>query len=369
MLDAERERRVAELFRRALDVDPAERAAFVEAHAADDPEIRARAAELLAEEARGTKGILAKAPFGEKEPEERRVGPYRLLEVLGEGGMGTVHLAEQAAPVRRRVALKTIRLGMASGEVLARFAGERQALARMNHPNIAEIYEAGSTESGLPWFAMEHCPGPPLDLYADRARLTVEERIRLFLPVCDAVQHAHQKGVIHRDLKPANVLVPLRDGRPVPKIIDFGVARAVAGESLAAPYHTVFGKLVGTWRYMSPEQADPKGEVDTRTDVWALGAILYEILTGGPPFREDSVTGIVSALANEDPRAPSRRIRSLPADEREAVAKGRRTTTEALARRVAGDLDAIALKALERDRARRYAAASELATDLRRRRR
>jgi serine/threonine protein kinase len=366
MLDADRESRIRELFREALDLPPEKREAFLDGRCGSDPELRARLADLLAEEARGTAGVLAKGLFGKPSPEGERVGPYRLLEVLGEGGMGTVHLAEQTEPIRRKVALKTIRLGMASEEVLARFAGERQALARMNHPHIAEIYDAGTTDSGLPWFAMEYCPGPPLDRYADGAKLSLEERIGLLLPVCDAVQHAHQKGVIHRDLKPANILVPQSDGRPVPKIIDFGVARAVAGGSLAGARHTSLGAPIGTWLYMSPEQADPKADVDTGTDVWALGAILCELLTGTPPFPADDVTHLVVALAREDPVAPSRRLRALPPDRALAVAQARRTTPQALARHLTGDLDAIVLRALERDRARRYASASELAADLRR---
>ncbi len=366
MLDADREKRLEGIFRRALDLPPERREAFLDAECRGDGELRARAAELLAEEAKGTSGILGRSLLREAPAGERRIGPYRLLEVLGEGGMGTVHLAEQTEPVSRRVALKTIRLGMASEEVLARFAGERQALAMLNHPNIAKIFDAGATESGLPWFAMEHCPGPPLGGYCDRARLPVEGRIGLLLPICEAVEHAHRRGVLHGDLKPGNVLVVQADGRPVPKVIDFGVAVALAGRSRAGLPLPSVGKAVGTWLYMSPEQADPNGDVDTRADVWALGAILYEILAGVPPFQAEEVSAIAAALKSQVPRPPSGRVLALPPPEARSVAEARRTTPAALARRLSGDLDAIAGKALERDVARRYDSPAELAADLRR---
>ncbi|MCZ6599024.1 MAG: serine/threonine-protein kinase, partial [Planctomycetota bacterium] len=332
MLDAEREERLAKLFRMALNVAPEALDTFIESHCGDDAELREELSGLLEEDAGGTAGILGQNLFRAQREVGGRVGPYRLLEVLGEGGMGTVHLAEQTEPVQRKVALKTIRLGMASDEVLARFDAERQALARMNHPGIAEIYDAGTTESGLPWFAMEYCPGSTLVAHCDNGRLSVDERLALLIGVCEAVQHAHQKGVIHRDLKPSNVLVTQRDHRPVPKVIDFGVARAVAGGLTPEAWHTSAGDTVGTWLYMSPEQADPKGDVDTRADVWALGAMLHELLCGAPPFQADNVARIAAALLREEPKPPSRRLAELQAHAAEAVAKARRLDRNGLAR-------------------------------------
>ena len=366
-MDPARERRLEELFHAAGALPAAERTAFVAESCGEDGELRTRLAELLAEEARGTQGVLARELFGPPLALGAEVGPYRLLEVIGEGGMGVVYLAEQREPIQRRVALKTLRVARAPAEILARFAAERQALALLDHPNIAQIFDAGSTPAGMPWFAMEHAPGAPLDEYCDQARLGIAERIELFLELCEAVQHAHQKGVIHRDLKPANVLVVQRDGRATPKVIDFGISRAVAGALGPSDGHTAFGQIVGTYLFMSPEQAQGD-EVDTRTDIWALGAMLEVLLCGAPPFEADSTPALVAALLREEAPAPSRRLRALPEDRARAIARARRTRPDALARTLSGDLDAIVLRALERDRSRRYASASELAADLRRRR-
>jgi serine/threonine protein kinase len=359
MLDSQRERALEELFQRALDQPPDQREAFVRKACAGDGELAARLRELLAQDARGTLGVLA------TEPPEQRIGSYRLVRLLGQGGMGSVHLAEQDEPVRRTVAIKTIRVG-GGAEVLARFDAERQALARLGHPNVAEIYESGTTESGLPWFAMEYCPGRPLDEHCDHERLDLRQRLQLMLPVCDAVQHAHLRGVLHRDLKPANVLVTQRDGRPVPKVIDFGLARGVADPLAAGIDPGDDDRPLGTWLYMSPEQADPRGDVDSRTDVWALGALLYELLCGEPPFPGQSVAEVAPKLKSARVEPPSVRVASLGGERAREVALARRTMPRALARKLGGEVDAIVLKALERDRTRRYSTPLELAGDLRR---
>jgi eukaryotic-like serine/threonine-protein kinase len=358
MLDSQQERALEELFQRALDQPPDQREAFVRQACANDAELGARLRELLAQDARGTSGVLSSG-----EPQQR-IGSYKLVRLLGEGGMGTVHLAEQDEPVHRTVALKTIRIG-GGAEVLARFDAERQALARLGHPNVAEIYESGTTESGLPWFAMEYCAGRPLDQHCDRERLDLRQRVQLLLPVCAAVQHAHTRGILHRDLKPANVLITQRDGLPVPKVIDFGLARGVA-EPLARGIDAGDDdRPLGTWLYMSPEQADPRGDVDARTDVWALGALLYELLCGETPFPGATVGEVAAQLVAAKVLPPSERC-ARPAEPRARnVAQARRTTPAGLARKLRGDLDAIALKALERDRTRRYSTPLELAADLR----
>lgn len=358
MLDSKRERALEELFQRALDQPADRREAFVHEACAADAELAARLLELLAQDARGTLGVLA------TEAPEQRIGPYRLVRLLGEGGMGSVHLAEQDEPVSRTVALKTIRIG-GGAEVLARFDAERQALARLGHPNVAEIYESGTTASGLPWFAMEYCAGRPLDEHCDHERLDLRQRLQLLLPVCEAVQHAHLRGVLHRDLKPANVLVTQRDGRPVPKVIDFGLARGVAGSLAHGIDPSDDDRPLGTWLYMSPEQADPRGDVDARTDVWALGALLYELVAGEPPFPGTTVAEVATRLSTARLEPPSERCASFAPERLRSVAQSRRTTPRALIRKLSGELDAIVLKALERDRTRRYSTPLELAGDLR----
>ena len=285
--------------------------------------------------------------------------------------MGAVYLAEQTQPFRRRVAVKVIRPGMDSDQVIARFETERQALALMNHPNVARVLDAGATSDGRPYFVMEHVPGVPITDYCDRHTLNTRERLKLFLPVCDAVQHAHQKGIIHRDLKPSNVLVALQDDAAVPKVIDFGVAKAIEQRLTDKTLYTEFGQLVGTPEYMSPEQAEMTGlDIDTRTDIYSLGVLLYELLVGALPFdrkalRRTPARDLPRILSNEDPMTPSTRLSSLGA-EAAGVAKNRRTDSAALRRQLRGDLDWITMKALEKDRTRRYSTASQLGDDIER---
>jgi eukaryotic-like serine/threonine-protein kinase len=296
-----------------------------------------------------------------------RIGPYRLLRLIGEGGMGEVWEAEQRAPIARRVAVKLIRLGMESRQVVARFESERQALARMEHPCIARVIDGGETASRRPYFVMEFVEGVPLLQYCDERRLTVPERLRLFLDVCDGVRHAHLKGVLHRDLKPSNVLVTEVDGEPLPKIIDFGVAKAIAEPLTDGAVHTLLGGgVVGTPAYMSPEQAAMSVDLDMRTDVYSLGVMLYELLAGVRPFELGGLTvdEMRRLLQHEEPRRPSARVAGDdPAAQARAAA--RRADPPSLARRLRGDLDWIVLKALEKDRRRRYDSPGELADDLR----
>ena len=243
-----------------------------------------------------------------------RIGPYKLLQQIGEGGMGTVYMAEQERPVRRRVALKVIKPGMDTLQVVARFDAERQALAIMDHNNIAKVFDAGATESGRPYFVMELVNGIPITDYCDRANLTPRERLNLFIPVCQAIQHAHQKGIIHRDVKPSNILITLHDGIPVPKVIDFGIAKAISQRLTERTMFTQFGAVVGTLEYMSPEQAEMSGiDIDTRTDVYALGVVLYELLAGTTPLqrtslREAAFAEILRRIREEEPPTPSKRL-------------------------------------------------------------
>ncbi|MFL5578412.1 MAG: protein kinase domain-containing protein, partial [Gemmatimonadaceae bacterium] len=297
------------------------------------------------------------------------IGPYRILGLLGEGGMGVVYAAEQLAPIRRRVAIKVIRAGL-QAKVIARFAAERQALAVMEHPNIAKVLDAGSTDGGSLYFAMEYVDGVPLGRYCDERRLSTRARLALFLPVCLAVQHAHQKGVVHRDLKPSNVLVTEQGGEAVPKVIDFGVAKIVGRHLTEDTLVTELGTVLGTPAYMSPEQAEGAGvDVDTRTDVYALGVMLYELLVGTLPM-DPSEVGLVPFIAQLMSRlnmatAPSSRVAELGAAARE-VAALRGTDPAALGRELRGDVDAIVLKAMAPERERRYQTAQEMAQDVER---
>jgi non-specific serine/threonine protein kinase/serine/threonine-protein kinase len=297
------------------------------------------------------------------------IGPYRLLQRVGEGGMGEVWLAEQTHPVRRQLALKVIKAGMDTAHVVARFEAERQALAVMDHPAIAKVFDAGATPQGRPYFLMEYVRGEAITTYCNRHRLSTRDRLDLFLQVCDGVQHAHQKGVIHRDLKPSNILVTLLDGRPVPKVIDFGVAKAITQPLTGRTLFTEMGTLIGTPEYMSPEQAEMSGlDIDTRTDVYALGAILYELLTGVLPFesktlREKGLDEIRRTIREVDPPRPS--VRVTPAALTHPPHSQRPDVT-GLASRLRGDLDWITMRAIEKDRTRRYGSAADLAADLRR---
>jgi serine/threonine protein kinase/tetratricopeptide (TPR) repeat protein len=294
------------------------------------------------------------------------IGPYRLLQLIGSGGMGEVWLAEQTKPLRRQVALKLIKAGMDTGEVVARFQSERQALAMMDHPSIAKVFDAGSTPQGRPYFVMEYIIGIPITQYCDQHRMTVRERLELFVQVCEGVQHAHQKAIIHRDLKPSNILVGEVDGKPVPRIIDFGVAKAISQGPIAETQFTQTGAILGTPAYMSPEQAGSTGaDVDTRSDVYSLGVVLYELLIGVRPLDFHGLASgeMLRRLREEDASRPSTRLRTL-GGESGATAQDRRCDTHSLARQLQGDLDAIVLKALEKDRSRRYGSPSDLAADI-----
>jgi serine/threonine protein kinase/tetratricopeptide (TPR) repeat protein len=301
----------------------------------------------------------------------RYIGPYRLLQRIGEGGMGEVYEAEQERPVRRRVALKLIKRGMDTREVVARFESERQALALMDHPNIAHVFDAGSTDEGLPYFVMELVHGVPIIEHCDRHRLPTRARLELFLRVCDAVQHAHQKAIIHRDIKPSNILVTFQDEEAVPKIIDFGVAKAIAQPLCERTLFTEMGQLIGTPGYMSPEQAEMSGQgIDTRTDVYSLGAVLYELLVGAQPFNPETLRAagfdaMRRVIREVEPPKPSTRLDTL-GEAATASATNRRTTPRLLSGELRGDLDWIAMKALEKDRGRRYGSPSDLAADIRR---
>jgi eukaryotic-like serine/threonine-protein kinase len=297
------------------------------------------------------------------------LGRYRLLQKTGEGGMGEVWLAEQREPVHRRVAIKLIKAGMNTREVIARFESERQALALMDHPAIARVLDAGSTPRGTPYFVMEYVAGPPIATYCDNHRLSTRERLELFVRVCEGVQHAHQKAIIHRDLKPSNILVTEVDGHPAPKIIDFGVAKALAQKLTAESLCTRVGTLIGTPEYMSPEQALSSGEdIDTRSDVYSLGIILYELLAGMPPLelRNVALDEFLRKLREEDAPKPSTRIRSQAPATSIEVARRRRTEPPTLVRQIRGELDAMVLKALEKDRSRRYPSTSDFAADIER---
>jgi serine/threonine protein kinase/tetratricopeptide (TPR) repeat protein len=300
-----------------------------------------------------------------------QIGRYKLLRVLGEGGMGIVYLAEQHQPIRRKVALKVIKPGMDSKRVIARFEAEQQALALMNHPYVARVYDAGVAPSGHPYFVMEHVSGIPITEHCDKYQLTVEKRLALFLHVCEAIQHAHQKGIIHRDLKSSNILVALQDEEAVPKVIDFGVARALSQPLTERTLYTEQGQLVGTPEYMSPEQADPENaDIDIRTDVYSLGVLLYELLTGVLPFdretfREGGIDHIRKVICEQDPPTPSTRLSRTSVAESAESARRRRTDVRTLQHKLRGDLDWITLKAMEKDRTRRYASVDAMATDVR----
>jgi serine/threonine protein kinase/tetratricopeptide (TPR) repeat protein len=299
------------------------------------------------------------------------IGPYRLLQRLGEGGMGEVYVAEQQLPLKRRVALKVIKPGMDSAHVLARFAAERQALALMDHSNIAKVLDAGSTEAGRPYFVMELVKGVPITRYCDELHLPLRERLELFVPVCQAIQHAHQKGIIHRDIKPSNVLVSIQDGKPVPKVIDFGVAKALHQKLADRTMYTEIGAVLGTLEYMSPEQAELSAlDIDTRADVYGLGVLLYELLTGTTPLdrkrlKQAALTEAVRLIREEEPPKPSTRL-TQSKDSLSTLATMRRTEPGRLAKEVRGELDWIVMKCLEKDRSRRYETANGLARDVQR---
>src|SRR5256714_1616039 len=299
------------------------------------------------------------------------IGPYKLLQQIGEGGMGTVYMAEQTRPVQRKVALKVIKAGMDSRQVIARFEAERQALALMDHVNIARVFDGGATESGRPYFVMELVHGVPITQYCDDNHLTPRQRLELFVPVCQAVQHAHQKGIIHRDIKPSNVMITLYDGKPVPKVIDFGVAKATEQKLTERTLFTQYGTMIGTLEYMSPEQAEMSAlGVDTRSDIYSLGVLLYELLTGSTPLshkrmKEAAYAEILRMIKEEEPPKPSTRL----SDSGEALASisaQRHMEPAKLTKLVRGELDWMVMKCLEKDRNRRYETANSFAADVQR---
>ncbi len=369
---------VRSIFERALEIaSDAHRQAYLDGACDAQPELRgkvdallkahAAAGSFLEEPALTVGQTLPFAPIAERPG--TLIGPYKLLEQIGEGGFGVVFMAEQERPLRRRVALKVIKPGMDTRQVIARFEAERQALALMDHPNIAHVLDAGATDSGRPYFVMELVRGIPLTQFCDQNRLTVEERLKLFTTICHAVQHAHQKAIIHRDIKPSNVLVTLHDGQPVAKVIDFGVAKATGQRLTEKTLFTAFAEMIGTPLYMSPEQAEMSGlDVDTRSDIYSLGVLLYELLTGTTPFdrlrlQQAGYDEIRRIIREEEPPRPSTRISTLGATAT-IVSTQRKSEPDKLRRLVRGELDWIVMKCLDKDRNRRYDSAGALARDI-----
>ncbi len=363
-----------EVFQEAADLPPGMRSGFLDERCGDDHTLRDEVESLLACFSESRIASLRAVELRDESDTDlvgREVGPYRLLEVIGEGGFGTVYLGEQTEPIRRKVAVKVIKLGMDTKQVIARFEAERQALALMDHTHIAKVYDAGATMDGRPYFAMELLRGVPITKYCDEHQLSVRQRLALFAQVCRAVQHAHQKGVIHRDIKPSNVLVTLQDGEPSPKIIDFGIAKATCEPLVQRTLFTAFRQLMGTPEYMSPEQVEMSElGVDSRSDVYSLGVVLYELLTGTTPIdrgtlRNAALTDVERTIREVEPPKPSRRV-STPGPELMSVARHRQTEPRGLRRLIRGDLDWIVMKALEKDRTRRYDSASAFAADIER---
>ncbi len=380
-MDQGRLARISEIIFKAADLQDDRLASYLDERCAGDAALRADVEAMLRERHRDPHTIKTSGadPLSDDdiptitaeqaERDDKRIGPYRLIEAIGEGGMGVVYRAEQTRPIKRRVALKLVKLGMDTREVLARFDSERQALALMDHPNIAKVLDAGATEQGRPFFVMEYVQGEPITDYCDRNSLGLRDRLELFSHVCQAVQHAHQKGIIHRDLKPSNILVATADDQPIPKVIDFGIAKATGAALTEQTLFTEQGQLIGTPEYMSPEQASMGGlDIDTRSDIYGLGIILYELLSGMLPFeskdlRKVGLAGIQRVIQEEKPPRLSTIITRL-GDRAAQVAEARRTDPQKLQRRLKGDLDSIVQKALEKDRTRRYQSAAAFGGDL-----
>jgi len=368
------------IFYRALELDSlAERSSYLKKACGDDADLLARIEALLAvhksersilEDAAPFLGTTLQTKPVTEEP-GTVIGNYKLLERIGEGGMAVVYMAEQERPVRRKVALKIIKLGMDTKQVIARFEAERQALAMMNHPNIAKVFDAGATEAGRPYFVMELVKGVSITEYCDKNKLSTRERLELFIQVCKAIQHAHQKGIIHRDLKPMNVMVTLHDGNPVPKVIDFGIAKATNQRLTEKTLFTRYAQMIGTPAYMSPEQAEMSGlDVDTRTDIYSLGVLLYELLTGTTPFDAEKLRSagyleLQRIIREEEPTRPSTKLNTL-GDSLKEIAKHRDTNPDLLRKSILGDLDWIVMKSLEKDRTRRYETVNALTEDVQR---
>jgi WD40 repeat protein/serine/threonine protein kinase len=373
-----------EIFQQAVALPPEDRAAYLDKACGENAELRREVESLL--EAHGQVSDFMEQPAVDRsidsnvltagyEPLSERlgsvIGPYKLMEQIGEGGFGLVFVAEQQRPVRRKVALKIIKPGMDTRSVIARFEAERQALALMDHPNIAKVFDAGTTDSGRPYFVMELVRGVPITEFCDQRHLTPRGRLELFVPLCHAIQHAHQKGIIHRDVKPTNVLVTLHDGVPVVKVIDFGVAKALSQQLTDRTIYTQFAEMIGTPLYMSPEQAEMSGlDIDTRSDIYSLGVLLYELLTGTTPFdrqqlKQAAVDEIRRIIREEEPPKPSTRI-SQSGDRLPSIAALRGTEPARLSKLIQGDLDWIVMKCLEKERARRYESASAVARDVER---
>ncbi len=346
-----------------------ERAAYLDGACGDDDRLREKVETLLQAHDEAGNFLVSQTAESPIEGPGEQIGRYKILQLIGEGGFGAVYMAEQQEPVRRKVALKIIKLGMDTKQVIARFEAERQALALMDHQNIAKVFDAGATDSGRPYFVMELVKGVPITEYCDRSNLDARARLALFLDVCNAIQHAHQKGIIHRDIKPTNVMVTLHDGRPVPKIIDFGVSKATNQRLTEKTLFTEYHQFIGTPQYMSPEQAEMSGlDIDTRSDLYSLGALLYELLTGAPPFeasklREAGYAEIQRIIRDEDPPKPSTRVVTV-IEKNTLIAKQHGVLPQAFSRLLRGELDCIVMKAMDKDRTRRYASASELANDV-----
>jgi serine/threonine protein kinase len=380
-------RRVQEIFSAAVEIsDVVERDAMLDRECSDSPTLRAQIAVLLAMRSEAEEFFSdcradGPTPVFSSDPPETysetndkniglRIGPYKVLQKIGEGGCGDVYMADQEKPVRRRVALKIIKLGMDTKNVIARFESERQALAMMDHPNIARVLDAGTTEAGLPFFVMELIHGVNILEFCDTNNLDTRHRLELFIHVCNAIQHAHQKGIVHRDIKPSNILVTLHDGLPVPKVIDFGIAKAMTEPLTNKTLYTRYGFFMGTPTYMSPEQAEYSGlDVDTRSDIYSLGVLLYELLTGKPPFDHDDLMSsgldeMRRTLREREPFRPSAKLKTYSIEELTATAARRHIETSKLQSLLRGDLDWIVMKTLEKDRKRRYETANGLAMDV-----